>query len=1037
MKFKQLKKLMFIGILLSMSFAYAQTTVTGKVSDADGPLPGASVILKGTNNGTETDFDGKYTLNNVPSDGTIVVSFVGYKSQEIKVNGRTSINITLVEDANQLNEVVVTGYTTQTRGDITGSVASVDMEEATKVPVANAAEALQGRVTGVTVTNNGRPGDAPKINIRGFGTTNNTNPLFIIDGVQTDDGTVLSSLNPQDIDQMNVLKDGAAAIYGARASNGVVIITTKSGGYNMDKPKLSVDMYTGISSASNLPSLLNPQQHGDMIWQSLTNTGATLEHAQYGNGSTPVIPSVVQGTTRGGDPLPTMNVAPGGTKWLDEILQNAQTQNASISLQNGTKSGKYFISASYLNREGVQLNTGFKRGATRLNSEFKIADKVRIGERINISFSRAASPGGNRINEALRMNPLIPVYDVDGKFAGPYKNPNQLGNTQNPVAALERSKHDYRKRFRLLGDIYLAADLLEGLTAKTSLSGNILAQDSRFFTSLNPEAAEPISSNRLAESNINNYSWTWSNTLNYKKSFNDHTFNTLVGIEAVKDRGKGNGISRTDYLFETPDFYLLSTGSGTPNVDFAYDGSSTLFSIFGSVNYSYSNKYYATVTLRKDKSSRFLGDNQSDIFPSFSVGWSLSNEEFFPKDGFLSRVKLKASYGELGNQTLPVNNPTIDISSLSEVYSNYAINGSSIATGASLSAVGNPDLRWETSKSTNIGAEFGMLDNALSLSVEWFNIKTDDLIVQDNSLIPTTGPDANPPYVNSGSVKNTGFDFSVGYNKSTDYGLNYNISANLSTYKNEVTDWINAFQPGAGFRDGAITRTEEGQPISYFYGRIVDGIFASETEVADSPSQNFTSNADGVGRFKYKDINNDGVINDDDRTFIGSPHPDFTYGINLGVDYKGFDISAFFQGSQGNDIYNHEKIYTDFPVFLNGNRSTRVLDSWTPDNTGASLPALRTNVINNETNPNSFFVEDGSYFRLKNLQVGYTISKDVSNKIGMESLRFYLQGTNLFTLTGYEGLDPEIAQYGNLTLGVDSNTFPVSKIMSLGVNIKF
>jgi len=1017
--------------LMLYGFAHAQS-ISGTVSDANGSLPGAAVLEKGTSNGTTTDFDGNYSLE-MGSEATLVVSFVGYVTQEIAVAGQSVINVVLVEDSSQLEEVVVVGYTTQTRGDITGSVASVDMEEATKTPMVNAAEALQGRVTGVTVVNSGSPGSAPKINIRGFGTSNNTNPLYIIDGVQTDDPDVLNSLNPADIDQMNVLKDGAAAIYGARASNGVVIITTKSGGYNMSKATLSVDMYTGVSRVSNLPDLLNAQQHGDMIFESLINSGEVPNHVQYGSGSTAVVPSTLQGT---GIPAP-VNVSPGGTDWLDEITQVGQTQNASVSLQNGTTTGKYFMSAGYLNREGIQLNTGFKRGSTRLNSEFKISDKVRIGEHINVSFSRQG-PGTNQINGALRMNPLVPIYDTAGNFAGAYANSNELGNTANPVAVLERAKNDYNKNFRLFGDVYLEADLMEGLTAKTSISGSLNSFNSRGFTSLDPEAAESISTNTLRQGIDNTNSWTWTNTLNYSKTINDHNLNVLVGVEALKESSKGDGVSRTGYLFETPDFYLLNNGSGTPNIDFAYDSSSSLYSLFGTANYSYASKYFVTATVRRDKSSRFKGDNKSDIFPSFSLGWALSKEDFYPVNAMVSRLKFKASYGELGNQTLPADNPTINISGLSEVYANYALNGSSLSTGAFLSDVGNPNLKWETSKSTNIGVDLGLFNDAMSISLEWFSITTDDLVVRDNSLIPTTGPDASPPLVNSGSVKNTGVDFSLGYSKRADSGLSYNISANISAYKNEVTEWINAFAVGDDFRNGAITRTEEGQPISYFYGRIVDGIFATEAEVAAAPDQNFVSAADGVGRFRYSDINNDGVINDDDRTFIGSPHPDFTYGINLGADYKGFDISAFFQGSQGNDVYNYEKIFTDFPTFFNVNRSTRVIDSWSPTNTGASLPALRNGITNSETAPNSFFVEDGSYFRLKNLQLGFSFPETISDKLGMESLRFYLQGTNLFTLTGYDGLDPEVnSNRGNLTLGVDFNTYPVSKILSLGVNIKF
>ncbi len=999
-----------------------QNTVTGTVTDNTGaPLPGASIVQKGTSNGTQTDFDGNYTID-VPGDATLVISYIGFATQEVAVQGRTSINVQLEESASALSEVVVTGYATQTRGDITGSVASVDIAEATKVPLVNAAEALEGRVTGVTVTNSGNPGSSPKVVIRGFGTSNNTNPLYIIDGVQTDNGSILNSINPGDIDQINVLKDGAAAIYGARASNGVVIITTKSGGYNQIEPEISFNVYTGISRAVNIPDQLNVQQHGEMIFQSLANDGAVVTHPQYGSGASPVVPTTLQGYTRVvsydpivREPRSATVKSPNGTDWFDEITQNAETQSFDLSISNGNETGKYYMSANYLNREGILLTTGFKQGTSRLNSEFKIGDYITIGEHLNASFSRQVE--GNTINDAFRMTPLVPVYDDEGDLAG--VGAPGLSNTRSPVANLLRGKDNYNKIFRVFGDVYLSAQLYEGLTFKTTFSGNVENFAQRRFQALDPEFIEPLSTNTLFEQDINNYSWTWNNVLNYSTSVGDHNINALAGVEAVEENSKGKQISRNGYLFETPDFYLLSNGSGTPNVDFAYEGGNTLFSIFGTANYSYQGKYFATVTVRNDKSSRFLGDNQSQTFPSFSAGWLISDEDFFPIDGPISRLKLKASYGQLGNQTLPTSNPTINISNLSETLANYSFNGSSISTGAILAQVGNPDLKWETSVTTNFGFELGMFNDALSLSFEYFDIDTQDLITRDFSLISTTAIDASAPLVNLGDIQNSGFDLAIGYSNETSFGLGYSINANISQYKNEVQNLISDFQVGrTDLRGGAVTRTEVGRAISEYYGRKVTGF-------------------DSSGRFTYEDVDGNGTIDDNDRTYIGSPHPDFTYGLNLSANYKGFDISMFFSGSQGNDVYNYQKIFTDFPTFFNGNRSTRVLDSWTPSNTNATLPALSQTITNAETQPNSYFVEDASFLRLKNLQVGYTFEEDIAGAIGLDMLRLYVQGTNLFTITDYEGFDPEVISFDNLSLGIDTGVFPLAQILTVGINTKF
>lgn len=1025
--FKTHLKQGIITMLLLGLCATGFAQVTGTVVDdrTGETLIGASVLVKGTVDGDVTGVDGRFNLPNAKAGDVLSVTYIGYNEKEVTVGDVMDIEIRLSQGIS-LDEIVVTGYATQTRGDITGSVASVDMLEAVKTPIVNAAEALQGRVTGVTVVTNGNPGDAPKINIRGFGTSNNTNPLYIIDGLQTDDPNALNYLNPDDIDQMNVLKDGAAAIYGARASNGVVIITTKGGGYNMDKPIVNVNAYTGSSTISNKPGLLNAQQHADMIFASQSNNGETPSHPQYGEGSFSV-PSSIVGYTRVASYNPIVfapvgeynaTVTPGGTDWVDAITQEASLTNLSISVANGEKKGKYYLAANYLKREGLLNHTGFHRGNVKVNSEYKVGDRIRIGQHMNMSYTKQNSGTDEAIEGALRMTPLLPVMDDSGNFTG-VAGPG-LSNTRNPVAQLYRARNNFGKRFNLLGDVYVTAEIIDGLTAKTSIAGGYGTLDTRAFTALDPEHGEPISTNSLNEQNQTSFNWNWTNTLNYIKSYGDHNLNALAGIEALRESSKGMGVTRQGYLFEVPEFYLLSNGSGAPNVDYAFDGESTLYSLFGSVNYNYQEKYFATATVRRDESSRFRGDNKSDIFPSFSVGWDMSKEGFFPQDGFFDRVKFKGSWGQLGNQTLPANNPTINISQLSESLANYSFDGSTVTTGALLTQVGNPDLKWETTVSTNFGVDLSMLDHKFQVTFEYFNIKTQDLVTRDFSLIGTTAIDAGAPLVNLGDIKNTGFDFSMGYGDRTSGGIGYDISFNISKYKNEVVSLIgDAPVAGRGdLRNGAVTRTEVGDEMSYFYGREITGF-------------------DESGRFTYADINNDGVIDDNDRTKLGSPHPDFTYGINLKLDYKGFDASFFFTGSQGNEIYNYNKVFTDFGLFFNGNRSDRVLDAWTPSNTDTDVPALTTSYPLEEASANSYFVEDGSYFRLRNMQVGYTLPTSLSDKAGLESMRVYIQGTNLFTITDYQGFDPEIIAYDNLSLGIDRRIYPMSKVITFGTNVRF
>ena len=1030
-----MKKAFLVVLMLSSSLIFAQNSISGSVSDADNnPIPGATIVVEGTNTGVVTDFDGNYQINASTGD-QLTFSSLGFGSQTITVGNQNQINVTLMSSVDILDEVVVSGYQTQQRRSLSGAIGTVDTDEAFKTQVTNAAEALQGRVAGVSVVSGGGPGSAPVIRIRGYATTNDNSPLYVIDGIQTTDTNVMRDINPRDIENISVLKDGAAAIYGARASNGVIVVTTKKGNYN-SKNTLEVNATYGMSQVTRYPDMLNVQQHADMTWQSILNDGNTPTHPQYGSGPTPSVPVFLN------VPIPSgaeyegagAKVQPGGTKWFEEIFDPAATTEVSVAASGGSEQGKYLMSVRYLNQEGVIIHTGFESVSTRLNSEFKIGDKITISENLNITYDKEQGASGNPIQNAAFSSPLVPVRDTNGNFAGTYSNSARVGIANNPVADLARGADDYNKNLRVIGDVSFKYQITPELLFKTSAGITMRDLNGRYFTALNPEHGEAISNNTLNEQSFRQDEWVVTNFLNYKNSFGDHTLDVLIGTEATKNNYKGFGALRTGYLFEDPGFYLLTNGSGVPVISGGGANSSSIFSLLGTANWSYGGKYFATATVRKDDTSRFAQAEADAIFPSVSGAWLVSSEDWFDSSVF-DTLKMRASWGELGNQQIGGSNLDVNISGLSEGTGFYAFSGSGGATpGAVIGSKGNPLLTWETMTSTNFALDMGFLDNKLTATIDVFSNETTGLVAQDTQKISTTAIDAAAPYTNLGAMKSTGFDLSLNYSDTTSSGLTFSINANATKATNEVTELISDFYSGGSQRIGSMTRTSVGEPISYFYGRNVLGIFQTAAEVAGHATQDGA----GVGRFKYEDINGDGVINDNDRTKIGDPHPDLIFGINLNMGYKNWDMSMFWNGSMGNDIFDYTALYYETPYFFNGGRSTRVLDSWSPTNTGAELPALSETILNNEfTSANSFFVRDGSYLRLRTLQIGYTLPDTIASKLGASSARVYYNGTNLLTLTDFTGLDPEVPRGGALDIGVYSAQYPTNSASSLGINIKF
>ncbi len=1045
------KKKILLGLILVSNFIFAQTNpITGTVTDGNGaPLPGVNVLLVNTLKGTQTDFDGKYSI--AAKNGAVLqFSYLGMETISATVSNSNIINIRMKEDSNLLDEIVVTGYTKQNTRNITGSVTVIKMDDIAATSPVSVEQSLQGQASGVTIGSQGGPGGNAMVRIRGFATINNNDPLYVIDGNPTTSG--LNQLNPNDIESIQILKDAASAsIYGVGASNGVIIITTKNGKYN-NATKLTFSATTGIDYVSNsdFPKSISPQQLANTIWKRSQNDGTAPSHPQYGSGSTPVLPNYLTPTGADTANESTYNALTNkitkanksGTNWFDEYFDPALVQNYNLGVSGGSEKSKFHLGVGLLQQEGIAIKTYFDRLNLSLSSEFKVKENLRFGETLNLSFSKSNNNVGNQstggdISFLYRADPILPIYDIAGNYAGTQSS--GLGNGVNSIANATRNKDNNNRTLRAISSFYGEYDILKDLTFKSNIGIDYTAFHGSSFNFINPEVSEPSATNGLNESTYYSTRTTWYNTLNYRKSFGKHKIDVLLGTELQKYSFKQFGASRSVFFTNNLDYRYLNAGTGT-QTNFGFGDKSSLFSIFGKLDYNYKDTYLASVIVRRDGSSKFGTDNKYATFPAYSVAWRVSNEEFMSDVSFISDLKIKAGYGEYGNQSIG-SGRTSDLFGNSETTSSYAISGSnsSVDAGYFLQSIGNKNIKWETSTNLNIGIDGTLFNNKLNFSFEYYKSKTVDMLLQLRS-IPTINGTASAPFGNIGEMENNGFDFSIGYNGNINEELKFTASANISAYKNEITklnDDPTYFIQGNAARETYPSRTQEGRSLAEFHGFVIDGIIQNQTE-ADA-SADFDGK--GIGTFKYRDTNEDGKIDDEDRAYIGNPHPDFTYGANLGLEYKNFDLSVFLQGSQGNDIYNFTKFFTDFNSFPGG-KSSRYLNSWTPENPNAQLPKLTNSPAQHYSSASSYYIEDGSYLRLKNIQLGYNLPKQLTEKIGLTSLRIFLQGKNLITWTKYSGLDPEVnlQNYGgggstNLDIGIDRGAYPVSKSVLLGINL--
>jgi TonB-linked SusC/RagA family outer membrane protein len=1030
-------------MVFSVGVTIAQEkTITGKVSaEGEGTLPGVNVTVQGSTIGTITDANGAYSIRVPGPTSVLVFSSIGYVTQGIPVGAQTTIDVVLISDVKALQEVVVTGYTAQRKREITGAVGVVETEKLVAIPVGNVANQLQGRTSGVTVVGDGQPGSTSKVRIRGFGSFQANEPLYIVDGVPTTD---ISSINPNDVASMTVLKDaGAASVYGSRASNGVIVVTTKRGATGI---KVTYDLFAGTTFPGKGPEgLLTTQEFADLQWLVYDNDGITETHPIYGPSS---------------NASPTLPSWAANTNWWDEYTEPAMTMNHDLTMSGGSDKAKFFAAIGYLKQDGIVIYNYADKYTGRFNSDYSfLNDRLKLGE--NLTFAYRQSNGVANLGEgspfqmgSYRAQPIVPVKWTGPDYVGlshTFKAGDwggtgiapRLGNNSNTVANQTRGKDNHYHNIRAVGNAYLDVKILEGVNFRSTIGGTFFTDYYKGYTFATYENSENTATASLGEGTSNWFDWIWTNTINVNKTFGQHKVNGVVGYEAVES-GIGGGLnaSRAGYFSDAVDFRTLTNGAQITGASSYIGTPRRLISQFAKADYSFQDKYLVSATIRRDGSSVFGKDTRYGIFPSFSAGWRIKQESFLQGVAWINDLKLRGSYGTMGNQSpvSPDNQYYLyggDVSS-----SNYDITGAGTGSmqGFRPTRIGNVNAKWETNVTTNVGFEGTFLNDKIAVVFDWYSKQTKDLLF--NLELPGIYGAASTPYTNVAQMSNKGIDVELTYkNTWGDFGVN--VTGTLTTYKNEITkiaEGVLYFDDG-GSRIGPFNRNMVGHPISAFYGYQVVGIFQTPAEVTAAPQQDGAE--PGFLRFQNNDTLTKVVggvrkqyIGDGDRTFIGDPNPAFTYGLNLTLTWKSFDLTAFLYGSQGNDIFNWNKWWIDFWPSFQGQKSTDLLyNSWTLTNTGATVPKA-SNKSNFSTNTVScsYYIEDGSYARLKNLQLGYKLPQAMLNKLNIKSLRVYIQGLNLLTLTKYSGLDPELSG-GDTAFGVDSGNYPQTRQIIFGLNL--
>ena len=1029
--------LMSICLLLVSAVSFAQVEeASGNVTDNSGePVIGATVTVVGGqgNAGTVTDIDGNFKVQ-VQSGSKLSISFMGYKTQVVKA--AKGLRIVLEEDAKLLNEVVVTGYTTQRKADLTGAISVVSVDEIAKQNENNPIKALQGRVPGMNITADGSPSGTATVRIRGIGTLNNNDPLYIVDGVPTKAG--MHELNGNDIESIQVLKDAASAsIYGSRAANGVIIITTKKG--KEGKVKVDFDGSISVSTYAHKMDVLNAKEFGQVMWRAYMNDGMDpntngLGYSydwSYNEQGNPVLNGISMkkylddaGTTPAAD-----------TDWFDETTRTGVVQQYNVSVSKGSDKGSSFFSLGYYKNLGIIKHSDFNRFSARMNTEYKLLknNSLTVGEHFTVNrTSEVAAPGGF-LQNVLQFNPSLPIYTEDGNYAGPVGG---YPDRYNPVAVLERNKDNRYTYWRMFGDAYINLNPFKGFNIRTTFGLDYSQKQQRFFTYPVTEGNVANNKNAVEAKQEHWTKWMWNAIATYNKEIGQHRFDLMAGMELNRQDDiyfsgykEGFAVLKPDYMW--PD-------AGTTGAQ-AYGGGSgySLVSFFGKANYNYADKYMASFTIRRDGSSRFGKNNRYATFPSVSAGWRINQENFLKKASWIDDLKIRASWGQTGNQeidnlaryTIFVSNYGVGENGGQSYGTSYDIagtnGGSTLPSGFKRNQIGNDDIKWETTTQTDLGLDFAFLGNTLYGNFDWYFKKTKDILVYMPGI--AVMGEGSSQWINAGEMENRGFEFNIGYRNKTNFGLKYDITANISSYRNKITALPTTVAANGTFGGNGV-KSVIGHPMGAQVGYVCDGIFKSQEEIDNHATQEGA----GLGRMRWKDLDHDGKITELDQTWIYDPVPDFTYGFNIYLEYKNFDFTAFFQGVQGVDIISDLKKETDIWAGLNIgnlNKGRRLLSAWSVDNPTSDIPALTLSDNNNEKRVSSYWVENGSYLKLRTIQLGYNFPQSIASKLSMQRLRMYVSAQNLFTIksSSFTGLDPENPNYG----------YPIPLNLTFGLNVTF